>query len=785
VSRRPSNPAGRRRRHAACRIGLLLAFAAMFPLLGGCGLGTVAIVVAVLSSGGDDGGGEPTPAFPAPTILFYEDFENDLGQWRAAGSSPPFLDPQGEEGSGLAPGGTTTENGEVVTRYAFDLDPGVTARASMRVPLLGAANSDLWFGFKNSYAPDASPDFLTGFFLSSSQSQVKMYVGGVVDGVRALSETGWKRYEIYVRPDGRAEFYIDGGLVHVSVQKVDPLPDARPLTAGGKNLGADTRMDEVEVFGYEPVREIFFADSFGTDLSAWTVSATSGSNPAIDPFVEGHPSPALNPGGDASGTGEAETPETFLFTTSGLEIDADLYVSALGADTAQAWAGLADASGTPGALSLAAGVALSPSTVSDEIRYILNGAQVHAETLAAPGWYAFRVMIRPAGAGWRVEYHRDGSLVFASATDLLMTHDDSPLSVGGRSAGTNARVDNVAVLTPPAFQAPAWTGLTDTGSGPAADIEGHVLVWDGEEDRAIALFGGSGLSASADVYALETSEDQAVWSKLSPDTSAGVPLARVHASGSYCRWACSVYAVMGGTSGTGGTLHDDVWKLDFTSGSEGAWTLEASGSGPSARYGHSVVADPVGKRLLLFGGEDAGDVTADLYAFDTESAGWTALSPSGGPPSARRFHAAVLDGANRRMIVYGGEDASGVAVADDLWALDLTADPPAWTALTPAGAGPSARSRCAASVARLKRRLYVFGGRDSVTAYQEMFALDLAGGEDGVWSCELLANPVGTFHDSPENSGMIFDPLRERFLLVGGTGGNAPTASEASLKGEE
>lgn len=775
VSRFP-NPLARRRLPILLA---LVALACLSVIQTGCGLGTVGIVVAVMAGGGgsDDGTPEPGPPLPPPSILFSEDFETDLSQWTSAGSPAPSLAADGLDGQGLDPGGATGSNGEIVTRYAFNLDPGVTARANLRVPVLGASDADVWFGFKDSFAADGRSDLLAGVYLSAASSQIRLFVNGSIEDTKALPDTDWHRFELYLRPDGRAEVYVDGGLLTLSASPVDPLADYRPLGAGGRSVGADVRVDEIEVFGYKPVRDVAFADSFGTDLSAWTVGAAGGSDPSIDTSTQGAPPPSLNPGGAVGAPGEAVTNDTFSFTANGLEIRADLYIGQVGVDGIEAWMGLGRQAG------LAAGVAFEPTAGGTQIRYIFDGGDALIESPASPGWHTVRLLVREGSAGWHVEYHVDGRLVLVSANSLPSSYDNSPVSVGGESASGVARIDNVAVLSPPLFQAPLWTPLSDTGAAPSANIQGHFMVWDLQWNRALVFFGGDGLNPSNDVVALSASGSTASWTTLAPG-GASEPPDRVLASGAFAAWDDAVYAVGGGSDASGTTLYDDVWKLDVATDANGAWSLEAQGTGPSPRFGHTVVADPANNRLLLFGGEDAGGVQDDVWAFDTSGGTWSAVTTTGGPPSARRRHAAVFDAANHRMIVFGGEDLSQAPPADDLWSLDFNADPPAWIALNPGGDAPAARSRAAAAVDTARRRMYVYGGTDAPAAatFHELRTLDLAGGGDGVWSADMLADPLGTPHAPQTCASMTFDPLTHRLLLVGGAGALGSAATEGDLE---
>ena len=145
------------------------------------------------------------------------------------------------------------------------------------------------------------------------------------------------------------------------------------------------------------------------------------------------------------------------------------------------------------------------------------------------------------------------------------------------------------------------------------------------------------------------------------------------------------------TGGAGGTLGDlsDVRTLPL----EGTpvWaTLTVQNAGPAGRAQHSAIYDPVRDRILLFGGQDnSGAYNNDVWELPLSGTPtWRLLTPSGVPPAGRCGHTAVYDPVGDRMVVFGGAGRFGYF--NDVWALSL-ADTPEWTALTPAGT-PAPRS---------------------------------------------------------------------------------------------
>src|SRR6266571_743916 len=111
--------------------------------------------------------------------------------------------------------------------------------------------------------------------------------------------------------------------------------------------------------------------------------------------------------------------------------------------------------------------------------------------------------------------------------------------------------------------------------------------------------------------------------------------------------------------------------------------------GPTGRYFHTSIYDPVRGRMIVYGGRDSTySVLNDVWSLSlTRAPAWTQIDA---PESPYRWgHSAVYDPARDRMLVMAGGEGILTYVAD-LWALSLAGDP-AWQALSPDGAGPAAR----------------------------------------------------------------------------------------------
>ena len=145
----------------------------------------------------------------------------------------------------------------------------------------------------------------------------------------------------------------------------------------------------------------------------------------------------------------------------------------------------------------------------------------------------------------------------------------------------------------------------------------------------------------------------------------------------------------------------DLWILEGANGSGSAtWRhVVPEGVGPSGRDAASLVVDPRGRRLLVFGGSVSDDAaSAEVWAlngFDSSSPSWQLAS--GGPgaaPTPRFGHAAAFDAGSGRMLVFGGT-TPGIAenanfVFNDAWLLDG----PTWTRIRRPRSGAGRPLRC-------------------------------------------------------------------------------------------
>lgn len=367
---------------------------------------------------------------------------------------------------------------------------------------------------------------------------------------------------------------------------------------------------------------------------------------------------------------------------------------------------------------------------------------------------------------------------------------------------------------------PAWTPLAPAGTPPLARAH-HAAIYDAPRARMI-VFGGRSLAGNLnDTWQLTLSGTPA-WSQLDP--LPGLPPARWGCSGVFDPGNGGRLVIHGGENDSGqlgdtwilslartpvwgevtapggpapgyapsaiydaglqrmvvfgGARTQSGWNLilndlaALTLSGTPAWSAIApAGGSPGARAGLPGILDPLRDRMLVFGGFDGATVFDDVWELPlTEPASWARLATTGTPPPARALHTAIHDPIRDRVIVFGGADLNGSF--NDVWTLDLSVEPPAWSLLAPTGAPPPPHSGHTAVYDPLRDRMIVFGTQSSA----DVWALSLSGGT--AWSL-LLAIKGGAITSHVA----IYDPPRDRMVVFGGQGGASSDVLQLSLSG--
>ena len=232
-------------------------------------------------------------------------------------------------------------------------------------------------------------------------------------------------------------------------------------------------------------------------------------------------------------------------------------------------------------------------------------------------------------------------------------------------------------------------------------------------------------------------------------------------------------------------LGKEIWRLSgLRVGQRPTWTRVATAPGPhpSDRWLFGASYDTPHDRIVLHGGGlgTTAPCTNDTWILDHASGlgqapAWRQVSVRGSAPPARGGFDQIFDAAHRRLIVFAGHDCV-YPHFDDTWVLafdDETLTTGEWSRLSPdSSAGiPRERDLYAAAYDTASGRMFVFGGRASMLASSELWALDHANGLGGraAWRrVECAGEPPARI-----SAAGTFDARHDVWTLVGGTDENA------------
>jgi len=206
----------------------------------------------------------------------------------------------------------------------------------------------------------------------------------------------------------------------------------------------------------------------------------------------------------------------------------------------------------------------------------------------------------------------------------------------------------------------------------------------------------------------------------------------------------------------------DVWALNLTG--PPVWTeLTPAGTPPSARFGHEAIYDPVRDRMLVFLGYD-GQFQNDLWELSLAGTPtWTQLSPAGTPPSLRDYTASIYDPVGDRVVLFGGNEftpPNNIFPVNDTWTLSLSGTP-TWAPLPTVGSPPP-RILHKAAYDSANQRMLIMGGWDGATWRNNTFALTLTG--PPTWTNLNAATPPSPRSDHC----FAYDPVNLRAVVYGG-----------------
>ena len=185
-----------------------------------------------------------------------------------------------------------------------------------------------------------------------------------------------------------------------------------------------------------------------------------------------------------------------------------------------------------------------------------------------------------------------------------------------------------------------------------------------------------------------------------------------------------------------------------------------SGQMPESRRDGEAIYDPVGKRIILFGGNSTEGLKNDTWAFDLATRNWSKLATVGTAPSGRLGFDAVYDPVGHQLVIYSGQ---GAGFFNDTWTLNLATLQ--WTDVSPAAdsARPKRRYGSAAVFDPQTRSLVSFAGFTSEAGrFQDTQSFGLANNAWADWTPGSSKPQVRCLHTA------AFDSANRRMIVYAG-----------------
>lgn len=221
--------------------------------------------------------------------------------------------------------------------------------------------------------------------------------------------------------------------------------------------------------------------------------------------------------------------------------------------------------------------------------------------------------------------------------------------------------------------------------------------------------------------------------------------------------------ILFGGKGSGSRYFNDTWAYTPATGT---WAeLRPAGTLPPARFGHVMVYDPAGRRILLFGGVTTTGPANDLWAYSSVAGTWARVDAAGSPPPARVYPSMAYDPVTREAVLFGGW--TGDSAFGDTWIYDPAAG--RWSEPHITG-GPRARWGASMVYDSTAGKLILFGG--------------LFGSYDGshklndTWEYDPAAHawknlaPRGEIPSARGYASMVYDSASHKVMLFGGFAGS-------------
>eukprot|EP01094_Clydonella_sp_ATCC50884_P023098 TRINITY_DN544_c0_g1_i4.p1 TRINITY_DN544_c0_g1~~TRINITY_DN544_c0_g1_i4.p1 ORF type:complete len:359 (-),score=103.68 TRINITY_DN544_c0_g1_i4:358-1284(-) len=204
----------------------------------------------------------------------------------------------------------------------------------------------------------------------------------------------------------------------------------------------------------------------------------------------------------------------------------------------------------------------------------------------------------------------------------------------------------------------------------------------------------------------------------------------------------------------------DVNALKWSNGT-------ASGTLPPPMNGHAAAMINGDTQMVVFGGNTDDGTINDVYLYTIANDSWSKPLVSGPAPSPRLWHTAVSFQDQRTLFVFGGFNQG--SVYQDMWILNT--DTWVWKKWTPGVNAPVPSARAGHIAVGFANKMFVFGGQEEVRLLNDLWEFDL---NTNQWK---QLNPTGDIPAPRVGAkGAVFSEAR--MILFGGCLRNLDDCSE-------
>jgi len=290
-------------------------------------------------------------------------------------------------------------------------------------------------------------------------------------------------------------------------------------------------------------------------------------------------------------------------------------------------------------------------------------------------------------------------------------------------------------------RAEVWQEANRFGISPP--YGGGPMTYHGARNRVV-LYTGDGET-------WEWSGDTGIWHEI--ETPGATPDARSYHAIFYDSHRGTL-VLHGGYAGSGQYLND-TWELSRSN----TWKKLEPSTSPPGRANHAIAYDRDNGQAVLFGGNDGDGRRNDTWIWNSERGSWREVTDLIPKPPVRSLHTMTYDPMGRRVVLFGGKDGS--TSRDDTWHFDT--DSMTWDSTGGPPPQSTYRDKHVMVHDPIRERTVMFGVKPVSGDDPNEPEVWVMTPKTGVWSRHLHAPvPARYLH------GLAFDNSRARMVTTAG-----------------